>query len=499
MRYLKTTNVATSFKECLTFKNSRDGTSNCVIHKDHPDAEAAKNAVYKIEQKAVRKAFPLPNIRCFKDITPKTIVKKLKENRIRVGWHFYVSTGVVELCSNTAKNVQKAYDVMKQLGLDSVVPPSPHTMHQEASSSPCMEQKVFSDKLSCGIERLGYFKTLKLGKETEQVFRVSITVDLSSRCLMVEGQSTKVFEAIEHLNTRIKKFVTKRYAKPKIFVKCLRMIQKSEVITALRADQVKAGWNVMNDQILVCGDNEDSVERAFATIEKLVVEFDYPETTLSQAEIKGTETSSQWSLLLKKLVKKNIQVEVDYSTSKVVVAMAASENKMAVKSQLDQFFAPASQISHSIPLSAVGEQLFTLNLDYITSACQPQDNETVTVSIENQSCCLTSLASSSLSVARQNVERILANMCVQIKNVEPRALSAWLLTEPAKSRVKEIAYICHVIIDTSQQSISNITGSSAAIKNHSLTTNEADISKLLVSSLAVGQCILEPLFCNTKH
>ena len=487
MRYLKTTNVATSFKECLTFKNSRDGTSNCVIHKDHPDAEAAKNAVYKIEQKAVRKAFPLPNIRCFKDITPKTIVKKLKENRIRVGWHFYVSTGVVELCSNTAKNVQKGYDVMKQLGLDSVVPPSPHTMHQEASSSPCMEQKVFSDKLSCGIERLGYFKTLKLGKETEQVFRVSITVDLSSRCLMVEGQNTKVFEAIEHLNGLIEKFVTKRYAKKKIFMKCLRKVQIRDVITALRTDQLKAGWDFMDDQLLVCGDNENSVDRAFSTIEKLVVVSDYPETTLSQTEIKATETSSEWSSLLQKLVEKNIQVEVDYSTSKVVVAMAASENMMAVKTQLDQFFAPSRKKSHSIPLSAACEQLFFLNLDHITSACQSKGNETVTVSIENQSCCLTSLASSSLSVACQKVERILSNVYVRTKNVEPRALNTWLLTGSAKNRVKEIADICHVIIDRSQQNIATSNGNSAPTKIHNLTTVEADISRLLVSSLAFGK------------
>ena len=133
VNYLKTSYVAKSFKQCLTFPHNQDGTSNCVICKDHPDAEAAKNTVYNIQQELVRKTFPLPKIHYFKNIPYKNIVERLKENRIRAGWHFHERAGSVEICSNTENNVHTVYDMIKQLGRTA---PSPSLRAVAPQSNP---------------------------------------------------------------------------------------------------------------------------------------------------------------------------------------------------------------------------------------------------------------------------------------------------------------------------------------------------------------------------
>ena len=408
----------------------------------------------------------------------RIVFAKLDEAHITARW--CINNSQLLLCSNNKENTDHALGIILSLAnCSELMPESARSRH----SFNDLNEEIVSHKLSCGIEKLRYFKTLKYDKEIELACKVSVAVDLGSQCLEVKGQKTKVLEAIKRLNDIVKNFVTKCYLRAEIFTKCLKNVKNVDIIAALRNGQVKAGWDVTDDQLVVCGDNENSVDRASSMIDKLVVVSNYPETTLSPAEIKATEMTSQWSSLLQKLMKKNVQVEVDYRTSKVDIAMAASENKMAVKFQLDQFFAPIRKQSHLIPLSAVCEQLFLLNLDHITPVCQTQGNKTVTVSIENQSCCLTSLASSSLSAASQKVEQILSNVCVRTKNVKPSALNAWLLTEPAKNRVQEIANIFYVIINPSQQNIATSTGNSSAIKIHNLTAVEADISTLTVSFL----------------
>lgn len=431
------------------------------------------------------------------------IIQRLKASHLCIGWAVYLKTSKLFVYSKDAETIEKGLDIllaMVELTRTDIQQATPYTS-KEADSQPKSHEHIAhmdsalpqQHQHNKGVRRRrhgpgdaeptqrqqaevypgtnpilpnthiapsGHFQTTerlenidteKLAflratlsnfvKKTEDELNVNISVDVHRSCLTIRGSKQPVSRAIEKAKTYLENLYIKAVERSSEFINCLSKVKYKEILDAIKRAQVRAGWDIREQKLWLCGDSRPRVYKAEEAICGLIAGGEYPEAGKLTAEQKQSVISAEkWRPYKEQLTANHSTLHIGYNadSSKIFFAVKDKDAFHSVLQSLKDFFAPTEPSSSTVTLTEDFRNLLTEYKEHIELICESSDDNLVTLEVAGSTCIVSSLYTASIMNVKTILEAMRDETSSTNMEISWKVQQRWLVTEEGRNRLRDI-------------------------------------------------------------